>query len=422
MQLQCNSDTDQGEETQLQSSSQEKEGQPWLEPPCIALEKNFPQGHQLHYLWAGPEPRQPNPWEDGLRTLTFHFVTAKVPCPLHLSFPDLMLLFFFSQSRQGKDSPVPLHCPCAIPLSDVHFPRPWKHSSVPACSSSCRALHGFPYPVVMTLQCLFHSPITTIAIVVMPMAIAPSLETLRTCLNVFLCGLTSVVPSNPHHSYGSMILARMGRPCLTLVSVRLSIAWNLSVQGGRRGTALQSGGWRWRNRPKAEERQKCRRAGVSPAPPSGQPAPGGMRAVVWPRRGRRLRRVARARGSSAGVAAGKGREAKSRRRPSPERVSELSAGAGSVSALGGAAAAPQVPEHPWAELPAGIAPQRSTQLWAPVGPKPSPGGPRLFGCPAAGSAWAWRPAQTAAGTKPVWCDQGVICSAWKQSWSRRWAG
>lgn len=102
VQLQRNSGRDQGKETQLQSRSQGKGGQPWPRPPCIAFQRAFPKVTSCT-IGVGPEPRLPKPWEggSGLRALTLHFVLTEVPCPLQHPFPDVMLPFLFSCPKAG---------------------------------------------------------------------------------------------------------------------------------------------------------------------------------------------------------------------------------------------------------------------------------------------------------------------------------
>lgn len=153
VQLQCSSGRDQGEETQLQSRSQGKEGQPWPKPPCIAFGKSCPQGHQLHYLWVGLEPRQPNPlggweWAEGLGT-PFCPYWSPLPTSPVIPWPNARFFLFRKQAsaskrRHPQQCWLPLHCPRAIPLPNAHFPKPSKPSAVPTCSSSTQSAAWIP--------------------------------------------------------------------------------------------------------------------------------------------------------------------------------------------------------------------------------------------------------------------------------------
>lgn len=99
----CDSDRDQREETQFQSRSRGKEGQPWHRSPWMAFGMSFPKVTRcaISELALSPGSQTPR-GGSGLWALTLRFVPAEVPCPLHQPFPGLVLPFFWCQ--QGKES------------------------------------------------------------------------------------------------------------------------------------------------------------------------------------------------------------------------------------------------------------------------------------------------------------------------------
>lgn len=151
-------------------------------PRCSAFSRSFPQGHHPQCLWVGPEPREPNPQEDGsgLKTLTLHSVLRNIPCQLHQPFPELVppFLFCFSQSRlvqarEGLHSNAACPCTALMPSSSLTyiFPKP-NHLRSQLCQifSLHTQYYKVLHSVLVTLH-LMHSPIWIRILVGIPIVI-----------------------------------------------------------------------------------------------------------------------------------------------------------------------------------------------------------------------------------------------------------
>lgn len=90
--------------TRLQSRSQGKNRQPWPKPPCISFRKSFPQGHQLHYLWIGPEPgrmgRGSGPWHVQLAQFCPYW--SPLTASPHIFWPNALVIVFLKQDSASK--------------------------------------------------------------------------------------------------------------------------------------------------------------------------------------------------------------------------------------------------------------------------------------------------------------------------------